>query len=197
MVFLPFVLAFPPTFANFAAKKHFKMKKNLTIFALLFLLLCPWSMAQTIKYGKISYEALLREMPEYSLMQSRLGTLRAAYESELRYNEQSFETMFADYLSGQADFAPAILEKRQRDLQEALEKSLAFRAEADSLLRAAEREMLEPVKACLDSIINQVGVERGYEYIINTDSGAFPFVHSSLSEDATPFVRERLNARKE
>ena len=66
------------------------MKKNLTVFALLFLLVCPWSMAQTIKYGKISYEALLREMPEYGLMQSRLGTLRAAYESELRYNEQTF-----------------------------------------------------------------------------------------------------------
>lgn len=173
------------------------MKRIFTALVLLSVVACPWSIAQTAKYGKLSYGALLREMPEYGLMKSRLSTLRAAYESELRYNEQTFETMFADYLSGQADFAPAIREKRQRDLQEALEKSLAFRTESDSLLRAAESEMLKPVKERLDSIINMVGTERGYEYIINTDTGAFPFVHSSVAEDAMPYVREHLNARKE
>ncbi|MBP3227191.1 MAG: OmpH family outer membrane protein [Bacteroidaceae bacterium] len=162
------------------------------------MLLCLAAAAQTgAKYGTLSYDALLREMPEYGLLQSRLQSLRAAYQSEVRYNEQVFETMFADYLGGQAGFAPAILEKRQRDLQEALEKSLAFRAEADSLLRAAERDMLAPIRARLDSVVAEVGAERGYEFILNTDAAAFPYIHSSVAEDAMPFVREKLNARKE
>ncbi|MBQ7635505.1 MAG: OmpH family outer membrane protein [Bacteroidaceae bacterium] len=157
----------------------------------------PVAAQTTVRYGTLSYSTLLREMPEYGLMQSRLNSLRAAYQSEVRYNEQSFETMFADYLNGQQTFAPAILAKRQRDLQEALEKSLAFRAEADSLLQAAEKEMTAPIRTRLDSIISEVGRERGYEYIIDTDAGVFPFIHRSVAEDATPFVRQRLNARKE
>lgn len=174
------------------------MKQIYITLTLLFCLLSQGAAAQSdVKYGTLSYDALLRTMPEYGLMQSRLSSLQAAYKSEVRYNEQVFETMFADYLSGQADFAPAIREKRQRDLQEALEKSLAFRSEADSLLRAAEDEMLQPIRAKLDSAINEVGAERGYEYIINTDTGAFPFVHNSVAEDAMPYVRQRLNARKE
>ncbi len=173
------------------------MKRILFSLVLFAFLSLTNSTAQTnIKYGVLSYNALLHELPEYALMQGRLNTLRAAYESEMRYNEQNFENMFADYLDGQSTFAAAILAKRQRDLQEALEKSLAFRTEADSLLRAAETEMLQPIKARLDSAINEVGIERGYEYIINTDTGAYPFVHKSVSEDATPYVRQRLNATK-
>lgn len=174
-----------------------RMKRFLTAFVLL-AFTCLGAMAQAnVKYGTLSYHALLCEMPEYGLMQNRLATLRAAYESEVRYNEESFETMFADYLNGQASFAPSILAKRQRDLQEALEKSLAFRSEVDSLLRVAEKEMLAPVCARLDSAIHEVGAERGYEYIINTDAKAYPYIHSSVAEDAMPFVRERLNLRKE
>ena len=174
------------------------MKKTKTLAVLLLLFIALGAAAQTtIKYGTLSYSALLRDMPEYSLMQGRLQTLRQAYESEVRYNEQQFEQLFADYLNGQQAFAASILAKRQRDLQEALEKSLAFRAEADSLLRAAESEMLAPIQARLDSTIREVGTERGYEYIINTDTGAYPFIHSSVAEDAMPYVRQRLNARKE
>ncbi len=174
------------------------MKRLFVLFTLSLTLVSLSAQAQTtIKYGTLSYNALMREMPEYGLMQSRLTSLRAAYQSEVRYNEQTFETMFADYLSGQQTFAASILAKRQRDLQEALEKSLAFRAEADSLLQAAEAEMLVPIRARLDSVIAEVGAERGYEYIINTDQGVFPFIHRTVAEDATPYVRERLNARKE
>ena len=57
--------------------------------------------------------------------------------------------------------------------------------------------MLQPIRARLDSTIREVGAERGYEYIINLDTGAYPFIHSSVAEDAMPFVRQRLSARKE
>ena len=174
------------------------MKKFMAIMVLvLFVSLVGATAQTTIKYGTVSYQTLLQEMPEYGLMKGRLQTLKQAYESEVRYNEQTFEQMFADYLNGQQTFAASILAKRQRDLQEALEKSLAFRAEADSLLQAAEAEMLQPIRARLDSTIREVGAERGYEYIINLDTGAYPFIHSSVAEDAMPFVRQRLSARKE
>ena len=37
-----------------------------------------------------------------------------------------------------------------------------------------------------------VGAERGYDLVIDTDSSAAPYVSPTLSEDATPFVREKL-----
>lgn len=153
-------------------------------------------MAQTIvKYGTISLSNLLKEMPEYIEVENRMAELRLKYEAEARYNEEGFKRLFTEFLQGQKDFPQNILLKRQRDLQEAMEKGIAFRHEADSLLNAARKEMITPLEAQLHEAIDAVGMERGYEAILNTDSSSHPFLHPSLSEDAMPYVRQKLNAK--
>ena len=57
--------------------------------------------------------------------------------------------------------------RQAQKMQEAMEKSLAFNKACDSLLVAAEYELLAPVKAQLDRAIRAVGLERGYECIVN------------------------------
>lgn len=173
------------------------MKKILT--AMLWLFTCSTAIvcAQSqMRYGYVSYNGLLRSMPEYEEAQAQLAELRARYEAEARYNETAFKRMFAEFLQGQKDFPQTILLKRQRDLQEAMEKGLAFRHSADSLLRRAETELYAPLHAAIDSAVKAVGLERGYGYVVNTDERAYVFLHPQVAEDATPFVLEKLQAVK-
>lgn len=144
-------------------------------------------------YGMLRYDSILQSMPEYAAMKIRVKQLRDKYEREANYNELNFKRMFTDFMQGQKDFPQNILLKRQRDLQDALEKGLAFRHQADSLVRAAEADMLAPIRLMLDDAIAAVGEERNYQYIINRDSKAMPYVRRSLSEDATPYVLAKLN----
>lgn len=182
------------------------MKKILLAFALL-LTVAPMqaqttegNVAQTLtqvqqpRYGLIRYDSLLRAMPEYGAMQIQLQQLRKKYEDEATYNEADFKRQFADYLQGQKDFPQNILLKRQRDLQEAMEKSLAFRHDADSLMRQAAKDMERPVRQLLDEAIAATGQERGYECIVNRDARALPFVNPALAEDASPYVAAKLTA---
>ncbi|MBR1713187.1 MAG: OmpH family outer membrane protein [Alloprevotella sp.] len=147
--------------------------------------------AQT-KAGYLHYDSLLAAMPEYAQVQDELGKLRQQYEAEAEYNETSFKRQFAEFLQGQKDFPQVILLKRQRDLQNAMERGLAYRAEADSLLRRAEADLYAPLHRKLDAAIRSVGLERGYEYIVNLDAQALPFLHPEVAEDATPYVRLKL-----
>lgn len=173
------------------------MKKIVTAMLWLFtcgtMLVCAQSQ---MRYGYVSYKNLLRSMPEYEEAQARIAELRMQYEAEARYNETAFKRMFAEFLQGQKDFPHTILLKRQRDLQEAMEKGLAFRHSADSLLHCAEEEMYAPLHAAIDSAIRAVGLERGYGYVVNTDERAYVFLHPLVAEDATPFVLEKLQAIK-
>lgn len=154
------------------------------------------SMAQsTVKYGYLPYDSLLHAMPAYAEVQSQMADLRKKYEAEAQYNEQSFKRQFAEFLQGQKDFPQNILLKRQRDLQDAIEKSLAFRHEADSLLRRAEADLMRPVRERLDAAIRAVGLERGYECVVNTEERGIPFTHPSLSENAAPFVVEKIGGK--
>ena len=145
-----------------------------------------------VKYGYLNYDSLLYAMPEYATAQRDLAELRKKYEQEAVYNEKEFKRLFADFLQGQKDFPQNILLKRQRDLQDAMERGLAFRRSADSLLVCAERDLLRPVHTILNAAIRAVGLEHGYEYILNTAQRAYPFIHPEVAEDATPFVRAKL-----
>ena len=104
-----------------------------TLFALLIVLFATMgAQAQTtVKYGMLSYDLLLKLMPEYATAQRDLKDLRKKYEAEATYNEHSFKRQFSEFLQGQKEFPQNILLKRQRDLQDAMEKGIAFRHAAD------------------------------------------------------------------
>ena len=118
--------------------------------------------------------------------------LRAKYAIEAEYNESSFRRQYAEYLQGQKQFTPNILAKRQADLQESLQKGLRFRQQADSLLRQAEAEMLRPIRQNINAAIRAVGLEHGYEYILDTSTPVYPFIHPSVGEDVTAYIKEKL-----
>lgn len=165
-----------------------------TLLTLLFVVSCVLSVSAQDKarFGYLSYDSLLHAMPEYAQVQQQMQQLRQQYEAEAAYNESSFKRQFAEFLQGQKDFPQNILLKRQRDLQDAMEKGLAFRNQADSLLTCAEADMLKPVYRRLDAAIQSVGMERGYEYVLNTDKRSYPFVNPAVAENATAYVAAKL-----
>ena len=169
------------------------MKRNILLL-LLSLAALAMNAQSTIKYGRLDYDSLLTSMPEYTQVQEQLNALRLQYNKEAAYNEANFKRLFADFLQGQKDFPQNIMLKRQRELQDAMEKSIAFRRSCDSLLVKAEADLMAPLYVKLDAAIKTVGMERGYECIVNTAAGTHPFLHRSLTEDATPFVLEKLTA---
>lgn len=144
------------------------------------------------RYGLVSYDSLLSVMPEYAKAQQQVAELKRKYQAEAQYNEESFKRLFAEFLQGQKDFPQTILLKRQRDLQEAMEKGIAFRQAADSLLAAAERDLCRPAIEILHTALDAVGKERGYDLIIDTDTATFPYVNPALSEDAMPYVLKKI-----
>ena len=148
------------------------------------------------KYGYLSYTQVLENMTEYKLAQQQLKDLRAKYEAEAQYNEATFRRQFAEYLQGQKEFPQSIMLKRQRDLQEALEKSLAFRDEAERLLKQAEAEILAPIKARLADAIKMVGGAYNLDYIYNVDTNAMPYVNPALVMDVTKLVEQQLQPQQ-
>lgn len=165
------------------------MKRILTLAATL---ACCLALSAQARYGTLRYEALLRQLPEYARAQQELTTLREKYQAEASYNETAFKRQFAEFLQGQKDFPHSILLKRQRDLQDAMERGVAYRQAADSLLAQAEQDLLQPARRRLDAAIDSAASARGYDLVVNLDAAACPYVNPQLAEDATPFVLECL-----
>ena len=146
----------------------------------------------TPRYGFCSMTALLQALPEYAQAMEAMQTLRNRYEQEAQHNENDFRRRFQEYLQGQKNFPEPILLKRQADLERAMEEGLAFRRQADSLLVVAEHDLLAPLRQRVASVVQSIGTERGFDYIIDTDLAAFPFLNPALSEDITADALTRL-----
>jgi outer membrane protein len=164
------------------------MKKTL----LMALMLLPLAaMAQT-KFGYLSFNAVYQTMPEYAAAKESMATLKAKYDVETKRSEDEFNKKFGEFLQGQKDFPTNILQKRQQELQELMEKSLAFKEQARQQLNQAEKDFQKPVIDKLNTVIKAVGAERGYAFIMNTDGNACPFINPQMGEDVTQYVKEKL-----
>ena len=145
-----------------------------------------------VKYGYLSYDEVFQSMPEYATMQANLQTLREKYEAEQKRVEDDFNKKYEEFLDGQAGFPKTILQKRQSELQEMLDKNIAFKKEGQRLLSQAEKEAKAPLKQRLADVLKQVGEARGYAFILNTDCNATPWLNAAMAEDCTETVKALL-----
>jgi outer membrane protein len=145
-------------------------------------------------FGYLSWNEVLRAMPEHAQAMKSLEEMKKTYDDEMARAEQDFSKKFTEYLDGQKTFPENIMLKRQKELQQLMEQSLQFQKEAQELLTKAEAELLEPVRARLTEAIQAVGKQRNYAYVLNTDSNAYPYVGSD-GENCTDAVLIQLGIK--
>ena len=165
--------------------------KKLILFLLLLTAL-PTMAQSGLKFGFLSYEAALRSMPEYATKQSDMAELYQKYEAEQKRVESDFNKKYEEFLDGQKSFPKTILQKRQSELQEMLDKNVAFKKESLRLLQQAEEDAMAPIKARLAEVLDSIGRERGYSFIVNTDEKATLWLNPAMGEDITAIVKEQL-----
>jgi outer membrane protein len=148
--------------------------------------------AQT-RFGYFSFDNVLKSMPDYVMAQRSIDNLRQKYDAEMKRAEDEFNSKYEEFLDVQKDLVPAILRKRQAELQEMMQKNINFKNESQRLLKQAEADAFAPVKNKLYNALTKVGQAQGYAFILNTDGDACPYVNPEMGEDATELIKEALN----
>jgi len=150
---------------------------------------------QVPQFGYLSYNSVFEQMPDYAKAKADFAALKAKYDAEAKRAEDEFQRKFAEFLQGQKDFPASIMQKRQAELQDLMEKSITFRQKSHELLRKAEAELQQPVVTRLNDAIKAVGGESGLIFVLNTDGNACPFVHPQAGIDITDAVLIKLGVK--
>ena len=166
------------------------MKKLILFFLLLATM--PALAQSELKFGYLSYNAVMQAMPEYAAMQNSMAELRQKYEAEQKRVEDDFNKKYEEFLDGQKSYPKTILQKRQSELQEMLDKNIAFKKESQRLLSQAEEEAMAPIRVRLAEVLDAIGRERGYAFIVNTDEKATLWLNPAMGEDVFAAVKGLL-----
>lgn len=168
------------------------MKKQLLF---LFLLMMPFvAQAQQMlpKFGYFNLGTLMKAVPEYATAQKNIADLRVKYDAETKRSEDEFNKKYEEFLDGQRDFAPTIMQKRQAELQDMMEKNIAFKKEAQRLLAQAEQNAMAPVKGKVLDAVRKLGQQRGYAFILNADGDAVPYIDMAYGDNLNDAVLSLL-----
>ncbi len=131
-------------------------------------------------------------MPGYAIAKHNMDELREKYDAETKRVETEFNAKYEEFLDGQRTYAKTILEKRQAELRELMEKNIAFKAEATRLLQQAENDAYAPLKAKINEEAKKIGKQKGFAFIINTDNNVAPYLNEEMGEDITALLEETL-----
>ena len=145
-----------------------------------------------LKFGYLSYEAVLQSMPDYTIVETGMAELQEQYAAEQKRVEDEFNKKYEEFLEGQHDFPSTILQKRQNELQELLDKNIAFKKESQRLLTEAKNKALAPLKARLADALAKVGTANDLAFILNTDQNVAPWINVEMGINVTEAVQTAL-----
>ena len=166
------------------------MRKNL--FIIFLLTLFPVLASAQVKFGYLSYEQALRSLPEYAMTQENMADLRSKFDAEMKRVEDDFNRKYEEFLEGQREFPKTILQKRQTELQELMERNIKFKENSQEELSNTEKNLMAPLKIRLIETIGKIGRDRGYAFIVDTDNQALPFINPAMGDDVTQLVQNAL-----
>lgn len=135
---------------------------------------------QTLLFGYLSYDAVMKTMPEYVAAQDTIRVEREAFEKEMKRIEDEFNQKYESFLEGQREFPRTILLKRQNELQELMQRNVEFKAQAREELRKREEQLMMPVRIRLNEGIAAIARKNGLALVVNTDTNACPFIEPSM-----------------
>ena len=145
-----------------------------------------------MKFAYLSIDSVMQSMEEYAQLQQDMAAMRQQYEAEMKRVEDDFNKKYEEFLDGQQSFPKTILQKRQSELQEMLDKNIAFKNESLRILNETEAQLMESVNLMVKICVQQVGQQHGYAFILNTDANAVPWLNPEMGVDVTEEVKALL-----
>ena len=155
---------------------------------LLLLLLFPLASVAQIRFGYLNYKEALQQVPQYKEAQAHYDELVKRCEQELVRNEEELTRNYVAFLDGQRDFPEPILRKRQKEVQDLVDRSIIFRDQVKKWLVHAHDSLFAPVNAIVDDAIARVCMHNELAYVIDTEKSGYLFVNPAMGFDVTKAV---------
>tara|TARA_X000000950_G_scaffold279599_1_gene372634 strand:- start:3478 stop:3972 length:495 start_codon:yes stop_codon:yes gene_type:complete len=159
------------------------------ILLLVFVALLGMTDAVAQKFGHLDAQDILLTLPERAEAQTSIEAAAAEYETEVSRMQSELETKFADYQAKEATWPDAILQQKQRELQQLDAGLQEFGMTIQNDLAQMEQQLLAPMIERVRDAIEAVGKEQGFTYIFDTSMGVTLY---NGGEDVTDLVKTKL-----
>ncbi len=165
--------------------------------ALLILMVLPMTIAaQTLKFGHMNSSEIIPSMAEYNKAITELQALEKKYTDESQRSQEEFSKKYQEFQQAMADgtLPQNIAERRQKELQDMMQRLEAFQQEAQQSMQKAEQDLMVPIYQKLNKAIETVGAAEAMIYVFDLARTPIPYV-GAQSIDVTAKVKAQLGIK--
>lgn len=152
--------------------------------------------AQTTEFGYFGMAEVMEALPEYSEAQNDYNSLLERCDSEIAYNEEELTRAYVSFLDGQQGFPEPILRKRQKELQDMVDRSVVLRDQLKDWLAQAHDSLFTPIAEKIDAAVERVCLRNNLAYAIDTDKDVYRFVNPNFGVNITDLVIQEVISPK-
>lgn len=160
------------------------------------LMMAPMSLFAQ-KFAHFDMSQVLPEMEEYKTASAEIQKLGQQYQEELERLQKEYQTKVEEFqkLSEDKNTAQAILQSKGADLQKMEQSIQDFYQASQQDMQKQQSEKMEAIQTKVMAAIKKIGEAGNYIYIVDTSSGAIPFVNTTLCTDVTTQVKSELGIK--
>lgn len=168
------------------------MKHLSKILLLLFVAFSTTSFAQTFKFGHLNSQELVALMPERDSAVAKLEKYSADVSETMEAMQVEFNTKLNTYQQKQATWTAAVLEAKQKELQEMQARFEQIQQSSGQEYQQLQSLLFAPVFKKANDAIQKIGKDQGFTYIFDVSSGSIPFINLEQSVDIMPLAKKEL-----
>jgi outer membrane protein len=169
-------------------KKLFKV----ALVAVCILLAGNFAKAQT-KVGYVSFQDVVRQLPEFKTMQSQIDIYQKQFIDQLTTMNTELQTKGKDFQSQSATMTDAVRTAKQTELQDIQKRLQDFQSNAQQQVEAKSNELSKPLIDKARAAVTAVAKEKGYTYVL--DSSQTTLIVAPEGDDMMAAVKVKLGLK--
>jgi outer membrane protein len=152
--------------------------------------------AGATRIGFVNIQAILKATPGYAKAESTFAKELDGYRSEVQKLQASLDSAAQDFEAQSAVLSPTQRTQRRKDLEGQQEKLQQRTQELQQKAASRERELLDPIQARVNSVIEGIRAAGNYAIIFDVSAPGNGIVTGDKSLDLTQRVLQQLQASK-
>ncbi len=151
-----------------------------------------FSQAQNLKFGHINTNELISLMSERD---SAIVKLQA-YQDDLVETLQGMETEYNnkvnEYQRKRNEWAPVVIETKERELQELGQRMQQFQQTAQQDMAQMQQTLMAPVVEKAQNALTKVAKANNLVYVFDLSAGSLIYYDDAVSLDLLPLAKKEL-----
>lgn len=158
------------------------------------LMMAPLSLSAQ-KFAHFNSADVIPNMKEYTTAQEELQAMEKQFSDDLKLMQDELQKKSDEYQKEQANLLDNVKQRREQELNDLYQRLQQSYQDNQQALAKANQEKMGAIQEKVLAAVKKLGEAGGYVYVVDTSTGAIPFINTQLSTDITDQIKKECGVQ--